>query len=165
MTTHARDSQLDAAKSDFSPLSVQEAAHWRSRNPSTSVWRVIVWQAVVGTAVAVAAWIWTGSVPAGWSAAYGALAVVLPAAVFARGVFRRAADAGAAAAKAGMVRFFIWEIAKILLTVAMLVMAARVVVDLSWLALLAGMVVTMKTYWIALMLRPRYLKPIDKEAS
>jgi len=52
-----------------------------------------------------------------------------------------------------MVGFFGWELVKIMLTVAMLAAAPKVVAHLSWLALLVGMVVTMKTYWIALMVR------------
>ena len=43
----------------------------------------------------------------------------------------------------------------------MLAAAPRVVTDLNWLALLAGMVVTMKTYWIALKWRSGVRKPID----
>jgi ATP synthase protein I len=53
-----------------------------------------------------------------------------------------------------MARFFVWELAKLVLTVAMLAAAPRLVKDLSWLALLVGMVVTMKTYWVALQVRP-----------
>ena len=36
--------------------------------------------------------------------------------------------------------------------------APKLVSQLSWLALLVGMVVTMKTYWIALMVRPSVRK-------
>jgi len=46
-----------------------------------------------------------------------------------------------------------WELVKIALTVAMLAAAPRLVPELSWLALLAGMVMTMKAYWIALLAR------------
>ena len=53
-----------------------------------------------------------------------------------------------------MARFFVWELAKLVLTSAMLAAAARLVKDLSWLALLVGMVVTMKTYWVALKVQP-----------
>lgn len=53
-----------------------------------------------------------------------------------------------------MARFFVWELAKLVLTIAMLAAAARLVKDLSWLALLVGMVVTMKTYWVALKVQP-----------
>jgi ATP synthase protein I len=163
MTTSAPDSQVDAGDSDFKPLSAEEALQWRARHPSFPVWLVLGGQMAVGLAVAVAAWMLTGNGQAGWSAAYGALAVVLPAAVFARGVFRRRSAMGNP--RATMLGFFGWEIAKILLTVAMLLAAPRIVAGLSWLALLAGMVLTMKTYWIALMARSRSVKPIDKEAS
>ena len=44
--------------------------------------------------------------------------------------------------------------AKIVLTIALLVAAPRVVPGLNWLALVAGLVITMKTYWVALMVRP-----------
>lgn len=53
-----------------------------------------------------------------------------------------------------MTGLFGWELVKVAMTVAMLAAAPRLVPGLSWLALLAGMVVTMKTYWIALMVRP-----------
>lgn len=51
--------------------------------------------------------------------------------------------------------FFIWEMVKIVLTVAMLFAAPRLVVNLSWPALLVGLVLTMKVYWVALVLRPK----------
>ncbi len=53
-----------------------------------------------------------------------------------------------------MLGFVGWEAAKIVLTIALLVAAPRVVPDLNWLALVAGLVITMKTYWVALMVRP-----------
>ncbi|RYH17297.1 MAG: ATP synthase subunit I, partial [Alcaligenaceae bacterium] len=87
---------------------------------------------------------------------YGALSVVIPAALFARGMARQRGSAGAA-----LVGLFGWELVKIAVTVAMLAAASRLVPDLSWLALLVGMVVTMKTYWIALMARPGVRKPVD----
>ena len=100
--------------------------------------------------VALVAWLVTGKSSVAWSAGYGALAVVIPAALFARGMARQRASANVGAA---MVGFFGWEIVKLVLSVAMLAAAPRLVRDLSWLALLVGMVVTMKTYWIALMVR------------
>ena len=38
------------------------------------------------------------------------------------------------------------------ITVALLLVAPKVVSDLSWLALVAGFVVTMKVYWLAMAL-------------
>ena len=140
----------DDQDSDFKPLTADEARQWRDKNPQVSVWRIVAVQALVGVLVAVATWLLTGRQSAGWSAGYGALAVVVPAALFARGVLRhkKASDPGVA-----MLGFFGWEMVKIILTVAMLAAAPKVVQGLSWLALMAGMVLTMKTYWIALVVQ------------
>ena len=155
MTKIAPETEAEAEDSDFKPLTGQEAQEWRKRHPAVSVWRLVRMQAVAGALVALVAWAISGEAPVAWSAGYGALAVVLPAALFARGMARqkRAATAGAA-----MVGFFGWEMVKIALTVAMLAAAPKLVSQLSWLALLVGMVVTMKTYWIALMVRPSVRK-------
>jgi ATP synthase protein I len=48
-----------------------------------------------------------------------------------------------------------WEMLKIGVAVAMLVIAARVVRELSWPALLATMVVCMKVNWLALLWQGR----------
>ncbi|WP_298209022.1 ATP synthase subunit I [Acidovorax sp.] len=151
MKTIAPETETEAEESDFKPLTAQEADQWRSRNPPISVWKVVAGQALVGVLVALVAWALTGRVSVGWSAAYGALAVVVPAGLFARGVFRHKASSNP---RAAMLGFFGWEIAKIVLTVALLAAAPRLVPGLSWMALLAGMVITMKTYWVALLVRP-----------
>ncbi len=44
---------------------------------------------------------------------------------------------------------FVWELVKVVLTVVLLAAAPKVISELSWLALLAGFVVTMKVYWLA----------------
>lgn len=143
---------------DFNPLTAEEAQQWRQRNPPVSPWRIVGGQVLVGAVVALLAWLVSGEASVGWSAAYGALAVVLPAALFARGMARQQ---GASQAGAAMLGLFGWELAKLLLCIAMLVMAPRWVAGLSWLALLAGMVVTMKTYWIALLLRRSSVRKTD----
>jgi ATP synthase protein I len=102
-----------------------------------------------------AAWLLTGKQNVGWSAGYGALAVVMPAALFARGLTGRFASLNPAAALMG---FFVWEMVKIALTVAMLLLASRLIRDLSWPAMLVGLVVTMQVYWAALILAPRNTK-------
>ena len=135
---------------DFKPLSAEQAQQLRETLPVLSPWRVIVAQALVGVVVALVAAAVTGESRIGWSAAYGALAVVIPAALFARGLASRAAQLNPGAAVFG---FFLWEMVKIALTVAMLFAAPRLVTDLSWPAMLAGLVVTMKVYWVALLWR------------
>lgn len=147
MKTAASQAETEDEDSDFKPLSAQQAAEWRQRHPTLSPWRIVAVQVLVAALVALAARWWAGSA-AGWSAGYGGLAVVLPAALFARGTQRRRSSAGAA-----MAALMGWELVKIALTVAMLAAAPRLVPELSWLALLAGMVMTMKAYWIALLAR------------
>jgi len=61
-----------------------------------------------------------------------------------------------------MLGFFVWELVKIALTIAMLFAAPRLVMGLSWLALLAGFVVTIKVYWVALVLQSRHRHPVKQ---
>ena len=119
-------------------------------NPILSLWRVVGAQALVGILVAVVAGYFFGQASIGYSALYGAMAVCLPSAVFARGLTSRFSSVNPSSAVIG---FFVWEMAKVGLTVAMLFAAPRVVTDLSWPAMLAGLVVTMKVYWLALGMR------------
>lgn len=145
--------QEDASEPDFKPMSAEEARQFRQRNPSVSPWRVIAWQLVAGLGVAVAAWAVTGRYNVGWSAAYGALAVVIPAALFARGLMGRFSSLNPATAVFG---FFMWEMVKIGLSVALLAMAPKMVPGLSWPAMLVGLVLTMKVNWVALWLTPKH---------
>lgn len=156
MKTYASVPVEDASETEeFRPLSAEEARKLREKNPQVSPWRVIAGQVVVGLTVALVAWAVTGNRDTAASAAYGALAVVLPAALFARGLTGRFASLNPGTAVVG---FFLWEMVKIALTVAMLVAAPRLVVALSWPALLVGLVLTMKIYWVALVFAPRNKK-------
>lgn len=136
---------------EFKPLTAEEVQQWRSAHPAISPWWVVVWQLVAGVVLALLAGWWGGEV-AGISAAYGALAVVFPAALMVRGLQRQRAVTQPGAAMMG---FVIWESVKVALTVAMLLLAPKVVSPLYWLALVAGFVVTMKVYWVAAWLHSR----------
>jgi ATP synthase protein I len=145
----------DSDESDalpHAPMTAEQAQALRQRDPSVSAWQVVRWQALTGVLVAVVTWAMTRSNAAAWSAGYGALAVVLPAALFARGLLSRVALSSPGAAVTG---FFVWEMVKIGLTLAMLFAAPRLVSELSWPAMLVGLVVTMKVYWVALLVRPK----------
>jgi ATP synthase protein I len=135
--------EMEADEPEFKPMTAEEARQWSEKNPSVSPGAVVGVQALVGLVVALVAWGLTGRENVGWSAGYGALAVVIPAALFARGLARK------------WFGFFMWEMVKIALTVAMLFAAPRLVANLSWPAMLVGLVVTMKVYWVALVLRPK----------
>ena len=129
------------------PLTSEEAALLRPKIVSFSPWHVIGVQASVGLLVVLAVWLVSDQAAWGWSTGYGALAVLVPAMLFARGLIRQHRAAAPGAALAGM---FVWEFVKIILTLVMLFAAPRVVTDLNWLALLAGFVVTMKASWLAM---------------
>jgi len=144
---------------NFKVLTAEEAKALQRSSPKLSPWVVVAAQAVVGVAVAGLTGLLVGSELAFWSAAYGALAVVVPAVVFARGLARQQRAPNAGSALGG---FFVWEMVKIVLTVAMLFAAPRLVVGLNWLALLAGFVVTMKVYWVAMWLHSKRAKSVAK---
>lgn len=133
----------------FEPLTAGEAQQWRKRHPQLPVSRALMWEAFVGVVVAVLAWLFTRRAAVGWSAAYGALAGVLPAAVAAWGTSRWARPGfPAGAALAGLL---LWEVVKLVLTVAMLWAAPRFLGVPSWPALLIGLVLTIKMYWVGLL--------------
>ena len=146
------DEERDAFGPEFKPLTRQQAQQLSRELRSVSPWKVIAVQSGVGLLVALAAWGLSGRSSAGWSAAYGALTVVLPAALFARGLMSRFSSLNAATAGFG---FFVWEAVKIAASVGMLAIAPRLIADLDWLALLAGLIITMKTYWLAWRLAPK----------
>lgn len=134
---------------DFKPLTAEDARQWRLRHPQIKVGRALMSQVVVGAAVAVLAWLLTGRAIVGWSAVYGALAGVLPAAVAAWGSARWARPGfPASLALAGLL---LWEGVKLVLAVAILWMAPRILGVPSWPALLVGLVLTIKMYWVGLL--------------
>jgi ATP synthase protein I len=144
--------EMTEEESRFKPLTADEARRLREQNPPVSPWWVVAGQAVVGFLVALAAWALTGKQNVGWSAGYGALAVVIPAAIFARGLTGRFSSLNAGTAAVG---FMVWEMVKIASSIAMMAAAPRLVPELSWPALLAGLVLAMKVYWVALAFSPR----------
>ena len=139
----------------FKRLTAQEAQALREQNPPVSPWWVVGGQVVVGLVTALAAWAITGRQNIGWSAGYGALAVVIPAAIFARGLMGRFSSVNAGTAAMG---FMLWEMVKIATSIAMLMAAPGLVPGLSWPAMLVGLVLTMKVYWVALAYAPRKRK-------
>lgn len=105
---------------------------------------------MVGTVAALLAALLTGKVEVGWSLLYGAAAVVVPGALMARGMTSRLSSVSPGASA---VSFMLWEMVKIAVSIVMLMLAPRLVQPLSWPALLAGLVLCMKVYWVALLWR------------
>jgi ATP synthase protein I len=142
------------------PLSKLQAQALRQQHPLLSPWLVLAGQTGGGLLVALAAWLVSGQVSVGWSALYGAAAVVIPGALFARGLMSKVSMINPAAAVTG---FFLWELVKIGLVLAMLFAAPRLVKDLSWPAMLVGLIVTMKVVWLVLWLEARVKRKSNKK--
>jgi ATP synthase protein I len=147
--------EVEAERDDFKPLTREEAQKLRITHPQVSLWHVLAGQLAAGVLVALVAWAVTAEQSAGWSALYGSLAVVIPAALFARGLTGKVWSMNPGTAVAG---FFLWEMVKVALTLAMLFAAPRLVSMLSWPIMLVGLVVTMKVSWFALFLAARHKK-------
>jgi ATP synthase protein I len=152
---------FDADEDDvlsFKRLTKQEAQSLRELQPPLSPWRIVRLQVLVGIVVTALVWFVTMKSSAAWSAAYGALSVVIPGVLFARGLMSQFSSINAMTAGFG---FFVWEAVKIAVSVAMLVAAPKLVADLDWLVMLISLIVTMKVYWVALLMRPK-LKQMKK---
>jgi ATP synthase protein I len=141
-----------AAAPAFKTLSREEAQALRQQEPSASPWRVFGVQAGVGVVGALLAAFLIGRQDWAWSWLYGAATVVVPGALMARGMTSLLSSTSPGNSA---VSFMLWEAVKIAVSVAMLVLAPKIVQPLSWPALLAGLVVCMKVYWLALSWRGR----------
>jgi len=136
----------------FKTLTREQASALRAKEPPLNPWRVIGVQGGVGVAVALLAALATGRMEVGWSALYGAACVVVPGALMARGMTSRLSSMSPGASA---VSFMLWEMVKIAVSIAMLMLAPKLVQALSWPALLVGLVLCMKVYWLALLWRGR----------
>jgi ATP synthase protein I len=146
----AWDDEDEAAKRPPKPLTREQAQALRAKEPPVSPWWVIAVQAAVGVVVAMLAWGITGRMEILWSALYGAGVVVVPGVLMARGMTSRLSSVSPGVSA---VSFMLWESAKIGVAVAMLALAPKLLQDLSWPALLVGLVVCIKVYWVALLWR------------
>ncbi len=143
---------LESEEENFKSLTREEAQKLREASPALSSWWVVAGQLVVGVVVACAAWALTGRQNVAWSALYGALVVVIPGALLARGLAGKLWSMSPGTAVAG---FFLWEMVKIATSVGMLFAAPQLVAELDWLAMLIGLMVTLQVYWVALLMRPK----------
>jgi ATP synthase protein I len=134
---------------EFKPLTADEAQAWRLKNPALSPWRIIALQSGVGVVMVLMTWLLTDVSGLVASVAWGVVAVVIPAMVFARALNRQMRTVNP---KVAMVGLFVWELVKIVLTVALMFLAPKMMPDLNWFALVASFVVTIKVYWLAMAL-------------
>lgn len=141
---------------EFKPLNHEDAVRWRTSQPKLSAWRVVGVQMLVGLVAGALGWLLAQSESVGYSVWYGAASVVIPTALMAWGVTSSAMSRRASGhVISAFMSFVLWEGVKLLLAVAMLWSAPRIVPDLNWLALLAGLVVVLKVYWFGFWIQTR----------
>ena len=146
-------------KPEIRTLSKEEAAVVKANTRLLRPWHVVGWQIVVTALAGLIALLITQELAVAYSLVWGGLCVVIPAALFARGLLSKATLINAGTAIAG---FFLWEMLKVALTLAMLFAATQVMQglgrELSWPALLAGLVLAMKAYLVAFWCKPKVSK-------
>ena len=135
----------------FRRWSHEDAAQLRKAQPAISPWRVVRWMLIVAVVLGLLAFAAFDAATA-LSTAYGSLCVAIPAAVLARGMTSQLSRMNAAA---GALAFMVWEMVKIGLSIGMLMLAPSLIADLSWPALLVGLILTMKVYFVAAIVKPK----------
>lgn len=141
---------------EFKPLTREQAQQWRAGQPELSVWRLVGVQVLVGVLSGLLVWVFSRQVSLVLSVLYGAASVFIPTALMAYGLTSSALSRLMSGyARASFASFLLWEGVKVLLVVTMLWLAPRLVPDLHWLGLLAGLVLTLKVYWFGLWFQVR----------
>ncbi len=132
------------------PWTAEQVRALELRQAPLSPWSVVRVQVLVGALLALAWWL-LGAEPALQlrSSLWGAAAVVLPHALMAWGLRHRVAQPAAA-----LLSFLWWELMKLALAIAILVVAVWAVPDLSWPALLVALIGCLKVnvwalWWFA----------------
>ena len=143
------DDELEDAA--FKPMTAAEAVAFRRDHPVLSPWRVIAAQVVLGILAVTVAGLAAGAVAA-VSALYGAAVVIIPGALMARGATSRISSLSPVISAVSM---FGWAFVKLTASVALLVLASRIVPGVIWPVLLGSMVLCMQSYWFALLWRGR----------
>ena len=130
------------------PLTREEAQALNARHPSLSVWQLLAWQAACGVLVALIWGALSRNPVAAVSALYGCAVAVIPNAVMARGTIGRRAGRSVGG-------LLFWEIVKLGLVGAMLVLAPVWIKPLNWLAMLVALVLCLKVFGVVLFIQRR----------
>jgi ATP synthase protein I len=147
------DDADDAGDEPAKRLTREQAQALVANDPhSVSPWWVVAVQAAIGVLAALLAGALGMPGNVGWSALYGAAVVVVPGALMARGMTSKRSTSSPVASAASVMW---WSLVKIGVSIAMLMLAPRLMQSVNWPALLATMVLCMQVYWFALIRRKR----------
>ena len=143
----AQNSEDADGEEAFEPLTAQQARDWRAAQPVISPWTMLRWQ-TVGVLLVAAFTGWLVGLVQAKSFLYGGFAVVLPAMLMVVGLHGALMKRLSMHPAGSMIGFALLEAVKLLLSVLLMLAAPQVVTNVSWLALLAGVVVALKVHWL-----------------
>jgi ATP synthase protein I len=148
-----RDEATEQSSKDegFRRWTARDAAQLRQTQPAISPWRVVRWMLMASVAIGLLAFA-AFDVATALSAAYGSLCVALPSAVLARGMTSPLSRMNAVS---GATAFMLWEMVKMGVSIGMLALAPSLIAGLNWPALLIGLILTMKVYFVAAIAKPK----------
>jgi ATP synthase protein I len=109
----------------------------------------LAWQCLAVAVVGGATAMWVGEAQAK-SLIYGGVAVIAPAALMVLGMNGSLMRRLSAYPAGPLLGFAILELIKLLLSVGLMFAAPQAVENLSWLAMLVGVVVALKVHWLVL---------------
>jgi ATP synthase protein I len=145
----------------YQSYSRQEAEQLRRAHPQISPWRVVLWMWIAAVVIGLASWL-IFDLNTALSAAYGSVVVALPAAVLARGMTSPLSRMSIAS---GAMAFMLWEMVKIGLSIGLLMLAPSLIASLNWPALLIALILTMKVYFVAAIVKPRVAEAMPNAAT
>lgn len=139
----------EPAEVEIVPLDAQQAQALEAAQPRLSSWHGWLAQVLLGVALVLLAALaqrqsWAAS------ALMGVLAVCLPQLVLVAMVGQKT---GQFPAPVWLSRLLMWELVKWVLTLAILLAAAKWVRDVSWLVLLATFIITIKAGWVSVLIQ------------
>ncbi len=144
----------EPAEAEIVPLDAQQAQALEAAQPQLSSWHAIIVQALVGLLLVLLATL-SQRQACGSSALAGVLAVCLPQLLLVAMVGRKT---GQFPALVWLSRLLMWEIVKWVLTLAILLAAAKLVHGVSWPVLLATFIITIKAGWVSVLLQQLTVK-------
>lgn len=144
------------------PMTAEQAHAWRAKTHAMSPWLPVATQALIAVLLLLGSWVLDLSKSVRLSVACGVCASLLPSLLCVSGyritVWMLKDLPHGAQGLMGLVAIFAWELVKLLLSIALLLASARMVMNLSWLAMLVAFVVVVKAYWLAFLV-DRLRKP------
>ena len=141
------------------PLTPRQAQDLRLKSPTISLWWVIAVQ--LGLGVAYVLLVGLIGQHEFWvvSAACGVGVVWVPALLFVAVISSGSVQRGVHSA---VLVFFVGELVKLILSVALIFLSVWWLENLKWQLFLGGMLLSLKVYWVALVIRPKSRLGLNK---